>query len=296
LQARFGARASSQPTRSKNPDTPQVGRVNHVDNPSPPEAFATGFIFMNTLEQQNAGGPSHGRFAATRWTVVLKAREKHSPEVGEALETLCRCYWPPLYAFARRQGRAPHDAQDLTQAFFARLLADDADALRLVAPEKGRFRSFLLVAFKRFMADEWEKACAQKRGGGRAHVTFDSALAESGYHDGLRDDASAEKLYERRWALTLLDRAMARLREEFVAAGKGDDFDHLKTQLTAPRGEMGYAEIAAALGVNEGAARVAAHRMRRRFREVFREEIAHTVADAAEIDDEVRHLLGVLSA
>ncbi|MFA6289103.1 MAG: sigma factor [Opitutaceae bacterium] len=249
---------------------------------------------MNTLEQKT-GGASGGRFAATRWTVVLKAREKHSPEVGEALETLCRSYWPPLYAFARRQGRSPHDAQDLTQAFFARLLEDDADALRLVAPEKGRFRSFLLVAFKRFMANEWEKACAQKRGGGHQHVTFDSALAESGYHDGLRDEASAEKLYERRWALTLLDRTMARLREEYVAAGKAENFEVLKSRLTAPRDGDGYAAVAGLLGINEGAARVAAHRLRRRFREVFREEIAHTVADAAEIDDEVRHLLGVLS-
>lgn len=249
---------------------------------------------MNTLEQKT-GAASRGQFAATRWTVVLKAREKNSPEVGAALETLCRVYWPPLYAFARRQGRTPHDAQDLTQAFFARLLEDDADALRLVAPEKGRFRSFLLVAFKRFMANEWEKARAGKRGGGRLHVTFDTALAESGYHEGLRDEASAEKLYERRWALTLLDQAMARLRGEFVAADKTREFDVLKVYLTAPRGGDGYAPVAAALGLSEGAARVAVHRLRRRFREVFREEIAHTVADAAEIDDEVRHLLAVLS-
>jgi len=133
---------------------------------------------MTTLEQR-AGGASRERFAATRWTVVLQAREKNSPEVGAALETLCRVYWPPLYAFARRQGRTPHDAQDLAQAFFARLLEDDTDALRRVAPEKGRFRSFLLVAFKRFMANEWEKAYVGKRGGGRRHVTFDTALAES---------------------------------------------------------------------------------------------------------------------
>ncbi len=249
---------------------------------------------MNTLEQK-AGGASGGRFVATRWTVVLKACEQHSPEVGEALETLCRIYWPPLYAFARRQGRSPHDAQDLTQAFFARLLEDEADALRLVAPEKGRFRSFLLVAFKRFMANAWEKERTQKRGGAHVHITFDTVLAESGYHAGLRDDASAEKLYEHRWALTLLDQAMARLRGEFVAAGKAADFDRLKIHLTAPRGEAGYADVAAELGTTEGAVRVAVHRLRRRFREVFREEIAHTVADAGEIDDEVRHLLGVLS-
>ncbi|MBW8780868.1 MAG: sigma-70 family RNA polymerase sigma factor [Verrucomicrobia bacterium] len=238
-------------------------------------------------KNSDAGG---ARFAATRWTVVLAAREKASPQVGEALETLCRVYWPPLYAFARREGRTPHDAQDLTQAFFARLLEDDY--LRAVAPEKGRFRSFLLVAFKRFMANEWAKACAGKRGGGERHVTFDTALAENGYHAGLRDEASAEKLYERRWALTLLDQAMARLREEFTVAGKARDFDLLKTHLTEPRGETDRA--AAALGLSEGAARVAVHRLRRRFREIFREEIAHTVADAAEIDDEVRYLLGVL--
>ena len=249
---------------------------------------------MNTLEQK-AGGTGVGQFAATRWTVVLKAREKYSPEVGEALETLCRIYWPPLYAFARRQGRSPHDAQDLTQAFFARLLEDEADALRFVAPEKGRFRSFLLVAFKRFMANAWDKERTQKRGGAHAHVAFDSALAESGYHAGLRDEASAEKLYEHRWALTLLERAMTRLREEFVAAGKANDFDCLKTQMAAPRNGAGYAEVAAKLGMTEGAARVAVHRLRRRFREVFREEISHTVADVAEIDDEVRHLLAVLS-
>jgi RNA polymerase sigma-70 factor (ECF subfamily) len=240
---------------------------------------------------------SHGhRFVTTRWTVVLKAREKSSEEAGVALETLCGIYWPPLYAFARRQGRSPHDAQDLTQAFFARLLADDAEALRRVAREKGRFRSFLLVTFKRFMANEWARACAEKRGGGRSHITFDAALAESGYHDSLRDEASAEKIYERRWAMTLLDQATKRLREEFVVAGKAEEFDVLKLQLAAPRNtEGGYAAVANVLGINEGAARVAVHRLRRRFREVFREEIAHTVAEGAEIDDEVRHLLGVLS-
>lgn len=245
---------------------------------------------------QPLDGSNACRFAATRWTVVLKARERSSTEAAAALEMLCGLYWPPLYAFARRQGRSPHDAQDLTQAFFVRLLADDAEALQRVAPEKGRFRSFLLVAFKRFMANEWARACAGKRGGGRCHVTFDAALAESGYHDSLRDDASAEKIFERRWAMTLLDQATKRLREEFVAAGKATEFDMLKHQLTAPRNaEGGYATVADALGINEGAARVAVHRLRRRFRDMFREEIAHTVAEAGEIDDEVRHLLGVLS-
>ena len=249
---------------------------------------------MNSFAQHPAS-PSRGRFAATLWTVVLQARRPNAPEGGKALEALCRIYWSPLYAFARREGRSSHDAQDLTQAFFASLLEDEADALRLVAPEKGRFRSFLLVAFKRFMANEWAKACAQKRGGGHGHVTFDAALADRVYRESLCDEASAEKLYERRWALALLDQAMARLREEFAAAGKAADFEILKTRLAAPRGEAGYAAAATALGTTEGAARVAVHRLRRRFREVFREEIAHTVDEAAEIDDEVRHLMSVLA-
>lgn len=235
---------------------------------------------------------SGAQFAATRWTMVLSARAHDSPEAGAALEALCRAYWQPLYAFARRQGRQPSDAQDLTQEFFARLLAKNY--LRTVAPEKGRFRSFLLVAFKRFLANERERDLAQKRGGGLTFLALDAPAAERLYRSEPADEASADKLYDRRWALTLLEQTMTRLREEFAAAGKTRVFDQLKFLLTAPKAEAGYAGLARQLGLTPGAVRVAAHRLRRRYREIFREEIAHTVADAGEIDGEIRALLAVL--
>jgi RNA polymerase sigma factor (sigma-70 family) len=236
---------------------------------------------------------SRAAFAPTRWTMVLSARAKDSPESGPALETLCRTYWPPLYSFARRQGFSAPDAQDFTQEFFSRLL--QKDYLRSVAPEKGRFRSFLLVAFKRFLANERERASAQKRGGGERPLSLDASAAETLYRTEPVDEASAAKLYERRWALTLLERTLGRLRDEFIAAGKGREFEVLKVFLTAPKGEADYTAIARELGLTPGAARVVAHRLRRRYREIFHEEIAHTVADPAEIEDEVRHLLGVLT-
>lgn len=235
-----------------------------------------------------------GYFATTHWSVVLSAREKDSPQSAEALETLCRAYWYPLYAFVRRQGQSPEDAQDLTQSFFARLL--EKDYLQSAVREKGRFRTFLLVALKRFLANEWDRARAQKRGGAQIHVPLDTELAEQRYQVEPTEGVSADGVYERRWALTLLDETMARLRREFAAAGKADEFGQLKVFLTAEKGAIGYAEIAAQAGMNEGAVRVAVHRLRRRFRELFREEIAHTVARPEDIDEEVRHLLRVLSA
>jgi len=232
-------------------------------------------------------------FATTHWSVVLSAREKDSPRSAEALETLCRTYWYPLYAFVRRQGQSPHDAQDLTQSFFARLL--EKDYLQAAAREKGRFRTFLLMALKRFLANEWDRARAQKRGGAQVHVPLDTELAEQRYQVEPTEGVTADKVYERRWALTLLDQTMARLRQEFAEAGKQDEFAHLKVFLTAEKGAIGYAEIASKTGMAEGAVRVAVHRLRRRFREVFREEIAHTVARPEDIDEEVRHLLDALS-
>jgi RNA polymerase sigma factor (sigma-70 family) len=229
----------------------------------------------------------------THWSVVLSARERGSLRSEEALETLCRAYWYPLYAYVRRQGRSPHDAQDLTQEFFARLL--QKDYLQSVAREKGKFRTFLLVALKRFLADEWDRARAQKRGGRQVHLSLDTSTAENRYQIEQTAGLSAERIYERRWALTLLDQAMARVRQEFVIAGKPAEFDCLKEFLTADKGAISYAEVAAALGLSEGAARVAVHRLRRRFRRVFREEIAHTVAAPDDIEEEVRHLMAVVS-
>jgi RNA polymerase sigma-70 factor (ECF subfamily) len=247
----------------------------------------------NTVEDRSEVGEGRPVFVTTHWSVVLSARQKDSPQSAAALETLCRTYWYPLYAYVRRQGHSPPDAQDLTQEFFARLL--QKDYLKAAAREKGQFRTFLIVALKRFLANEWDRLRAQKRGGGQPLLSFDTELAEQRYRVESVEGATADRIFERRWALTLLDRTMTRLREEFAAAGKAGEFAPLKICLTAERGEISCAEIAASLGMSEGAARVAVHRLRKRFREVFREEIAHTVSSADEIEEEVRYLMGVLA-
>lgn len=246
-----------------------------------------------TSTRAAAPRPSEAWFATTHWSVVLSARDPASSLSERALEELCRAYWGPLYAYLRRQGRSPHDAQDLTQEFFARLL--HKDYLRAVDREKGRFRTFLLVALKRFLADESDRARARKRGGGVPCLSLDAEAAEHRYGAEPVDTLTPERLYERHWALALLDRTMARLRQEFVASGKAEEFAILKTFLTAERDAISYAEVAPQLGLSEGALRVAAHRLRRRYRDLFREEIAHTVADPTEIEEEIRHLMAVLS-
>jgi|WetSurMetagenome_2_1015567.scaffolds.fasta_scaffold184684_1 RNA polymerase sigma factor (sigma-70 family) len=245
-----------------------------------------------TTDTSASSPPSDAWFVATHWSVVLSARDKASPQSDEALEALCRAYWCPLYAYIRRQGRSPHDAQDLTQEFFARLV--HKDYLHAVDREKGRFRTFLLVALKRFLADEQDHARAQKRGGGVVCFSLDAETAERKYRVEPVDILTPEKIYERHWALALLDLTMARLRKEFAAAGKSDEFDSLKAFLTSEKGAMTYADAAPKLGLSEGALRVAVHRLRRRYRESFREEIAQTVASPEEIEDEVRHLMDVL--
>lgn len=226
---------------------------------------------------------------ATRWSVVLSARDPDSPHAATAIEALGRAYWYPLYAYVRRAGHPPADAQDLTQAFFCRLL--EKGWLASVDPDKGRFRTFLLVALKRFLANEWKRACREKRGGDAPHLPLDTEIAEHRYQAEPARELPADRLYERRWALTLLERTMARLREEFDRAGKAPDFQRLKSFLTADKATLAYADLARDLGLTEGAVRVAVHRLRRRFREVFREEVAHTVAAAEDVDEELRHLL-----
>jgi len=232
-------------------------------------------------------------FATTRWSVVLKARDQSCPDSAAALETLCRAYWYPLYACVRRQGHSPPDAQDLTQEFFARLLAKDY--LRVVAPEKGRFRAFLRVALRRFLANQWDRVRARKRGGGQAPFPLDGALAEQRYGQEQASVLGPDRIYERRWAMTLLEQTTNRLRADYAAAGKTAEFDHLKVFLTAERGAIPYGEVAAALKSTEGAARVAVHRLRKRFREVFRAAVADTVSEPGEVDDELRHVVAVLS-
>jgi len=231
-------------------------------------------------------------FATTRWSVVMAARDESSPTSTEALETLCRGYWYPLYAFVRRSGRSPHDAEDLTQEFFARLL--QKHWLDAVEQERGKFRSFMVTAMKRFLANEWDKSQTAKRGGGYSHVPLDPEAAEARYAQEPAYPCSADSVYERRWALTLLDHAMACLRAEYDRDGRENDFAQLKGFLTADRGEIPYAQIAGSFGISEGNARVAVHRLRKRFREVFRETIADTVTNPAEVDAEVRYVVEIL--
>ena len=242
----------------------------------------------------NSATPSSdapGVFPNTRWSVVLAATQPNWPESAAALETICRAYWHPLYAYVRRSGHPPHDAQDLTQEFFRRLLEkqwlQDADR------EKGRLRTFLILALKHFLANEWRRASTQKRGGDHPHVPLDTALTES----SLTADAtlSPEQTFDRQWALTLLDLSLKKLQAEFAAAGKAGDFDKLKSCLMAEHGAIDYSATARQLGINSGAARVAVHRLRKRFRQLYREEIAQTLTDGADLDGELRHLAAALA-
>jgi RNA polymerase sigma-70 factor (ECF subfamily) len=225
--------------------------------------------------------------------VVLTAGRPDTTRAPAALEKLCRTYWYPLYAYVRRRGQSAVDAQDLTQAFFARLLernwVGDADR------ERGRFRTFLLTAMSRFLADEWDKVRAQKRGGGQAHVPLQLDAAETRYGLEPADESTPEQSYERRWALTLLETVLHRLREEYAQAGRGELFAQLNPCLTGDRDSLPYAELGARLGMNEGAVKVAVHRLRKRYRELLRAEIAQTMTETENVDDELRHLFSVLA-
>jgi RNA polymerase sigma-70 factor (ECF subfamily) len=244
-------------------------------------------------EDGPTGAKGQQSFTTTHWSVVLAAGQTNTPLAAAALAELCRSYWYPLYAFVRRKGHSPHDAEDLTQAFFARLLEENyiADADR----ERGRFRTYLLAALTHFLADEWDKARRLKRGGGREMISFDAASAEERYRLEPVDQLDAAKLYERRWVTTLFDKVLARLEEEFRDSGKGELFDGLKSCLLAEDSGTSYAHLGARLGLKEDAVKQAVHRMRRRYRELFREEIAQTVAGPGEVEDELKHLFAVLS-
>jgi len=232
-------------------------------------------------------------FATTHWSVVLAARDAQSDGAPAALETLCRTYWYPLYAFVRRQGYEPQDAQDLTQAYFAHLLSHDF--LRNVSSEKGRFRSFLLTCLKRFLTNEWQKHHTRKRGGQVELLPLDEAHAERRYALEPACDASPDKLFERRWALTLLAGALARLRDEHVTDGRGAQFDWLKPYLDSEDSDRSYAQAGAERGLKPAAVASAVYRFRQRYRELVREEIAKTVAGPEELEDELRWLFAALS-
>jgi RNA polymerase sigma-70 factor (ECF subfamily) len=234
-----------------------------------------------------------GVFLTTHWSVVAAAGRNDTTRAHDALARLCQTYWHPLYAYVRRLGNSPHDAQDLTQEFFARLLAKNY--LANADESRGRFRSFLLASLKHFLVNEWDKARAQKRGGGQVPISIDVGFAETTCHFEPADTTTAEKIFERRWALTLLDQVLRRLRNEFVASGRQELFEQLKPTLTEASHSVRYAEIATRLGTTEGAVKVAVHRLRQRYRELLRAEIAETVANPGEVDDELRNLFAALA-
>jgi RNA polymerase sigma-70 factor (ECF subfamily) len=232
-------------------------------------------------------------FTMTRWSVVLAAGRSESASAHQALEQLCRTYWHPIYSFVRRQGHSPHDAQDLTQEFFARLL--QKNYLGAVDRSKGRFRSFLLAALKHFLANEWDKVGAQKRGAHPVLIPIDVRSAETSYAVEPAENTTPETIFERRWALALLQQVLARLRAEYVREEKAKLFESLKSTLTGERHSVPYAQIGAELGMSEGAVKVTVHRLRQRYRELLREEIAHTVATPAEVEEEIRALFAALA-
>jgi RNA polymerase sigma-70 factor (ECF subfamily) len=232
-------------------------------------------------------------FPHTRWSLVWAATGMDAPLSAAALESLCRAYWYPLYAYVRRCGQSPHDAQDLTQEFFRHLL--EKRWLESADRDKGKLRTFLIVALKNFMANEWRRASAQRRGGGQSPVPFDSEFAETRFAADCSAKLAADEAFDKEWALTLLDMTVNRLRAESAAGGNPGHFEALKDCLMAERGAIDYAAVAKRLGVSEGAARVAVHRLRKRFREVYREEISQTLADGADLDGELRHLAAALA-
>lgn len=248
------------------------------------------------MSDQNApaSDPSSGDpFHTTRWSIVLAAgREEPTESSADALETLCQTYWFPVYVYVRRRVAGVDEAQDLTQAFFERLLEKrtigDAD------PERGRFRAFLLTACKRFLTNEWHKGQAVKRGAGQTVLSLDFAAAESRYASEPADTLTAEIVFEQQWAITLLNTVLEQLRAEYVRRGRDQQFEMLKGFLSGA-GSSSHAEIADSLGMTEGAVKVAAHRLRTRYRELIRAEIAQTVQDPAEVEDEIRRLFEVMA-
>ncbi|PYL01635.1 MAG: RNA polymerase subunit sigma-24 [Verrucomicrobia bacterium] len=243
---------------------------------------------LSPRKHSEATASHSARFGTTHWTVVLNA----SQGAEEALVRLCRIYWPPLYAYIRRRGHAVHEAQDLTQAFFAHLF--EKRALAAVAPSKGRFRSFLLVSLKHFLDNEWHKTHTLKRGGQQLFISWEDLKPEDRESIDPSDHLTPERIFNRRWALMLLERVMIQLRNECVAARKGELFETLKHHLTGEPGGESYQELAARLNVSEGAVKVTVHRLRRRFGELVRAQIARTLDRPEEIDDEIRQLFAAL--
>jgi RNA polymerase sigma-70 factor (ECF subfamily) len=249
---------------------------------------------MATNESDGSGeGLPEPLFVTTHWSVVQAAGHGDTTRACDALAHLCKIYWYPLYAYARRKGSSPHDAQDLTQEFFARLL--EGNWVARADPERGRFRSFLLSSMKHFMANEWNRARAQKRGGGQPVFSLNDDSAEERYGREPAEQATPESLFERGWALTLLEGVLARLEAEYRSEGKQALIETLRPALTAERDALNYAGMAEKLGMTETAVRVAMHRLRQRYRQLLRAEVASTVASPGEVEAEMRHLFQVLT-
>jgi len=250
---------------------------------------------MNPFDESGeTPGLEARRFVTTPWTEVMLAREQESPGAREALEHLCRLYWFPLYAYIRHSVKDPHEAEDLTQEFFRLLIGKNY--LGAVDRERGKFRSFLLVAVKRFLINAHKHATRQKRGGGQAHISLDVELAESRLQSELATGLSPEEIFERRWARTVLDQTTAQLRGEYADASKSEVFETLSGFLTDETRHGGYADAAARLGMTSSTVAVAVHRLRTRFKQLVRDAVRPTVGGAAEVDSEVRHLIATLSA
>ncbi len=232
-------------------------------------------------------------FATTHWTVVLAAGRRHTPQSDGALEELCRTYWFPLYAYVRRRGHNKPDAEDLTQAFFARFL--EKNHLANLSAERGRFRAFLLASLKHFLTNEWDKSQTQKRGGGVPTLSLDWQTADTKFQVAAVNEPSPDQAFDREWALALLAKVIERLQSECAADGKAKLFEQLKMFLMAGKGESAQSDVAKALGMEEGAVRVAIHRLRKRYRALLRDEIAQTLSDPAQVDAEMRALFGAFT-
>ena len=235
-------------------------------------------------------------FVTTHWSMVLRASSHPSSQSLGALEKLCRAYWYPLYAYVRRQGHDAHEAQDLTQEFFSRLLQDNS--LASVQPSKGRFRSFLIASLNHYLANDWKHSQRQKRGGGHIHFSLDEETAEDRFRHEPADHFTPEKAFERRWAETLLQGVLDRLRDEWEGKAAGAAtcrFDDVKPFLLDGKEAAPFADAARHLGITEASLKWAVHKLRKRYGEMFREEIAHTVSGGDQIDDEIRHLFLVMS-
>ena len=240
-------------------------------------------------DSRHAGGKS---FTTTHWSLVLAAGHGSRPDAATALATLCETYWYPLYYYVRRRGYRAEEAQDLTQEFFVKLL--EKGYLKVADPDRGRFRSFLLASLNHFLTAEWRRRSARKRGGGRPPLSLNVRSGESRYSQEPSHDLTPEKAYERRWALLLLEQAVSKLRQEYAASGKAALFEHLAGFLSGEKGVL-YQQVAGDLHMSEGAIRVAVHRLRQRYRQVLRAEVAHTVAGPQHIDEELRHLMAAVA-